>query len=119
MIDVTDTAKYLIPILLNPNKYSGKRFVASTAYYSATDIVEAFKKVTGKDMQFVQAGQGSTGLELPPEIAKVLEESSGLMAEFKYYGPTGPKDLEWTLAQMDDPPTTFEEFVKANEPWEF
>ncbi|KAL8637485.1 MAG: hypothetical protein Q9228_005251 [Teloschistes exilis] len=119
MIDVTDTAKYLIPILLDPNRYSGKRFVASTAYYSATEIVEAFKKITGKDMQFIQAGQGSTGLELPPEIAKVLEESSGLMADFKYYGPTGPKDLEWTLAQMDDPPTTFEDFVKANEPWGF
>ncbi|KAI4253337.1 MAG: hypothetical protein LQ352_003747 [Teloschistes flavicans] len=119
MIDIADTAKYLIPILLHPDKYNGKRFVASTAYYSATDIVETFKKVIGKDMQFIQAGQGSSVLELPPEIAQVLKESSGLMAEFKFYGPSGPKDLEWTLAQMDDPPTTFEDFVRANERWEF
>ncbi|KAL8687959.1 MAG: hypothetical protein Q9218_006010 [Villophora microphyllina] len=119
MIDITDTAKYLIPILLHPDEYNGKRFVAATAWYTAADVVDAFKKVTGKEMQFIQAGKGSTGLELPPEIEKVLQESSGLMEEYKFYGPTGAEDVEWTLAQMDDPPTTFESFVRANEPWGF
>ena len=34
-----------------------------------------------------------------------------------YFGPNGQADLEWTQAQVKDNLTTWEEFVKSNEPW--
>lgn len=54
---------------------------------------------------------------LTPAMAKSLKESNGLIGDFSYHGPTGKKDLEWTLAQMNKAVTSREEFVRANEPW--
>ena len=54
---------------------------------------------------------------LSPEMVKSLKESSGLIGDYSYYGPTGKKDLEWTLAQMEEEATSWESFVEANEPW--
>ena len=54
---------------------------------------------------------------MPPEIVEVLKEIKGFMEEMELFGPTGRKDLEWTLAQLKDKPTTWESFVEANGPW--
>jgi hypothetical protein len=35
MIDITDTGKFLAPILLNPKKYNGKSFTCATAFYTS------------------------------------------------------------------------------------
>lgn len=54
---------------------------------------------------------------LSPEMVTSLKESTGLSSDYSYYGPTGKKGLEWTLAQMQEERTSWEDFVKANEPW--
>ena len=54
---------------------------------------------------------------LSPEMVTSLKESTGLISDYSYYGPTGKGDLEWTLAQMLEEPRSWEEFVEANEPW--
>lgn len=66
-------------------------------------------------MKYVQGGPGADNI--PPEIAKVLEELKGFMEDLEYFGPTGREDLEWTLAQLKDKPTTWESFVEAEGPW--
>lgn len=48
---------------------------------------------------------------LSPEMMKSLKESTGLISGYSYYGPTGKKDLEWTLAQTQVNPTSREEFI--------
>lgn len=115
MIDIGDTGKFIVPILLHPEKYNGARFIAATAFYTPAQLIEGWKKVTGKEMRFLQTSGG--GSDMPPEIAKVMKDIVGLIDVHQYYGANGQKDLEWTLAQMDDSPTTWEYFVKANEPW--
>ncbi|KAL8926980.1 MAG: hypothetical protein Q9172_001573 [Xanthocarpia lactea] len=117
MIEIADTGKFIVPILLNPNKYNGKRFIGATAFYSPAELVETWKKVTGKEIKLGQASDEAWGQNIPPEIMEVLKDSSGLIEDYRYYGPSGQEDLEWTLAQMDDPPTTWAKFVEANEPW--
>lgn len=117
MIDINDTGKFLVPILLDPDKYHKTSFTAATAFYTPAEMVRGWTKITGKEMKFVQADSGSSNQALPPETAKMLKDGAGLIDEYHYYGPTGQKDLEWTLAQLDDSPTTWEKFVEANEPW--
>ncbi|KAL8953918.1 MAG: hypothetical protein Q9222_000205 [Ikaeria aurantiellina] len=117
LIDITDSAKFIVPFLLDPDKYNGKVFIGATAFYTPAEMVQTWKKVTGKEMRYSQTSDGEFGLDIPPEVSKVMKNSAGLIDEYVYYGPTGKQDLEWTLAQVKDQPNTWETFVNANEPW--
>ena len=119
MIDIKDTGKFLAPILLDPEKYNGKKFAAATAYYTPAELVDGWKKITGKEVHYVKTKFEVPEGPLAPETVKLLDDTmnGGLMEDYGLFGPTGRSDLEWTLKQMDDVPTTWEEFVKANEPW--
>ena len=100
---------------MDPDKYNGKNFTAATAYYTPAEMIQVWEKVTGKKIKFAKAGfLGSGPL---PEAAKMLKEGEGLIEKYGMYGPTAREDLEWTLKQLDEPPTVWEDFVKANEPW--
>ena len=46
-----------------------------------------------------------------------MRSVGGFMSEWEYFGPTGLKDLEWTLGEMEERPTTWEEFVVREGPW--
>jgi hypothetical protein len=52
MIDITDTGKFLAPILLNPQKYNGKSFTCVIAFYSPLQLVDGWTKVTGKKVTY-------------------------------------------------------------------
>ena len=114
LIDIADTGKFLAPVLSDPNKYNGASFTAATAFYTPKQMVEAWRTVTGKDVVLVQPTSGSPIGPLSPEM---LQSLRGLIAEFAYYGPRGKEDLAWTLAQMEEEPRSWREFVEANEPW--
>ena len=118
LISITDTGKFIAPILTNPEKYAGKVFTAATAYYTPLEMVDAWTKVTGKKVEFVQLPHGtSRSTSLSPEMRQSLQESTGLIKDYSYYGPTGREDLEWSLAQVGEKLTSWEEFVRENEPW--
>ncbi len=117
LIDIRDAGKFIVPALLDPNKYNGKRFTAATAFYTPAQMVESWKKVTGKEIQLGEASDGAWGQGFPPDLLEMLKEVRGLISEYECYGPTGQDDLEWTLAQMDDAATTWERFVQDNQPW--
>lgn len=117
LIDITDTGKFLEPVLFAPEKYNGKTFTAATAFYTPQQMVDAWTKVTGKKVVFVRRTGGAPMGALSLQMVTSLKESTGLISDYSYYGPTGKKDLEWTLAQMHEEPTSWEDFIKANEPW--
>ena len=117
LIDIADTGKFLAPVLFDPNKYNGKVLTAATAFYTPKEMVDAWTKVTGKKVIFAQRTGGAPTGALSPEMVKSLKESNGLIGDYSYYGPTGKKDLEWTLAQMTEETTSWGNFVQANEPW--
>lgn len=117
LIDIKDAGKFIVPALLSPDKYNGKRFTAATAFYTPTAMVEAWKKVTGKEIKLDEANPGAWGQGVPPHVLEILQEVTRVLEDYAFYGPTGQEDLDWTLAQMDDSPTTWEKFVEENEPW--
>ena len=118
LIDVGNTGMFVAPALLEPEKYNGKRFTSATAYYRSDGLVDALSKATQKEVKYVHGEPGEgLGADVPPEIVRAAKEVSGLMTDLQYYGPTGPEDLEWTLAQLRDEPTSWECFVENNGPW--
>jgi len=117
MIDITDTGKFLEPILLNPTRYSGKSFTCATAFYTPLDLVDGWTKITGKKVTYTQVGADQAKDNLTAEMRRELKKSVGLINDYYYFGPTGRDDLKWTLVQLKEAPNTWERFVKANEPW--
>ncbi|KAI0862081.1 NmrA-like family-domain-containing protein [Xylaria cubensis] len=116
LIDIQDTGKFIAPALLDPEYYHGKRFTCATAFYTINEIADTWTKVTGKKVKLIQPESTDelTGLT---EEQKKEANSSGLLAEYGYYGPTGNDDLTWTLKQIKGKLRTWEEFVRDNEPW--
>lgn len=112
LIDILDTGKFLTPALLNPDLYNGKNFTCATAYYTATEMVEIWSKVTGKVVKLVE----SDFSHFPEAMREALKEAER-MGEFGYYGPKGREGLEWTLEQVGGELSSFEDFVRENEPW--
>jgi hypothetical protein len=117
MIDISDTGKFIAPILLNPEKYNGKSFTCATAFYTGPQLAEEWTNVLGRKVSFVQDEPEWVKTNLTEEMREQLKKALGLMDIYSYFGPTGKKDLEWTLAQMDEKPTSWEDFLKVNGPW--
>ncbi|KAH6715261.1 hypothetical protein BKA61DRAFT_722170 [Leptodontidium sp. MPI-SDFR-AT-0119] len=118
MIDITDTGKFIAPILLDPTKYNGKNFTCATKFLTPLQLVEGWTKVTGKTVTYSMIDPEEMVSEaMAPEMRAELRKTADLINEYLYFGPTGQVDVEWTQAQLKDELTTWEEFVKANEPW--
>lgn len=117
MIDITDTGKFVTPILLHPEKYNGKNFTCATAFYTPTQLVEGWAKVSGMKVVYEQIDPEKKQGTLTDEMHEQLKKSMGLINDWGYFGTTGRKDLEWTLAQMEEKPTTWEEFLGNSRPW--
>lgn len=115
LIDIGDTGLFVAPALLDPARYHHKRLTCATTFYPSSSLVPALSKAAGREVKYVHNESPSKGM--PPEIAEAMREVNGFMEEVKYYGPTGPEDLQWTLEQLEEKPTTWESFVEANGPW--
>ena len=117
LVDIKDTGIFLEPVLssqeIEPSKYNHARFIAATAFYNGTEIVDAWNRVTGRGVSFVHDPGNHAGLT--EEVRKIMKESAGLLSEWEYYGPTGRKDLEWTLDQLNEKPTSWEDYVRRVE----
>jgi hypothetical protein len=120
MIDITDTGKFIAPILLNFPSVAGKSFTCATAYYTPLELCSTWSKVTGRAVTYRQVESAIANENLTDEMKDGLKGKDRVTeVEFSYFGPTGRKDLKWTLEQMigNEKPTTWEEFVRKNEPW--
>ncbi|KID64665.1 NAD(P)-binding domain protein, partial [Metarhizium hybridum] len=117
LIDITDTGKYLAPVLRDPAKYHGQRITAATAYYSAQSIVDTWTKVSGKPVRLLKEEEVDGFAQ--SELQKGFMRPSLLQSKYLYFGLKGPEDLKWTHAQLDrnDPLTTWEEFLVRGGPW--
>ncbi|KAL2822264.1 NmrA-like family-domain-containing protein [Aspergillus cavernicola] len=116
-IDITDTGKYLSPALRDPEKYNGRSLTAATAYYSAQDIVDTWTKVVGKSVRLLKEEEISRFITDP--IQEMVVRPGLLLTKYRYFGPTGPGDLEWTHAQLQpkDKLTSWEQFLTRHGPW--
>ncbi|KAK7962346.1 Pex13 protein [Apiospora aurea] len=113
-----DTGKYVKAMVLNQDAVRGQRFLAATAYATADELVADFQQAfpaqtaryaeVPKDAFFAALTQGPAGL---PEFAAVeLYENMRLMSDFGYYGGDS---LDWTHGLIEDPLTTWRQFVET------
>ncbi|KAI1350048.1 hypothetical protein F5Y01DRAFT_165072 [Xylaria sp. FL0043] len=116
LIDIRDTGKFIAPVLLEPEIYHGKRFTCATAFYTLTEMVDTWTKVTGRTVRLERSESAAEYAGLSDAQKKEVKEA-GLLGEYGYYGPTGDDDLAWTLKQVDGRLRTWEEFLRDNEPW--
>ncbi|KAL1724142.1 hypothetical protein EV715DRAFT_244550 [Schizophyllum commune] len=114
-----DTGKFVKAIFLKREATLGKRVLGATAYVTPLEILEGFKKVypeAGKEATFVtvpnEAFKEQLGkFGMPPAAQEELLQNMRLVYEFGYYG--GEK-LDWSQSLVDEPLTTWEEFIKGN-----
>ena len=116
LVDIEDTGKYVQPFLSHPEKYKHASLTASTAFYTPLEICEIWTKSTGFEVKFDETQDGVSNSSMTKEQKDSLTKSN-VAHTSRYYGPKGREGLEWTLAQMEEMPNTWESFVKRNEPW--
>ncbi|KAF8472850.1 NMRAL1 protein [Kalaharituber pfeilii] len=99
MFDVRDTGKFIKGILLNREKTLGKRVLGATKYMSPNEVLEVFKKVKA---------------ETAKEKGAQYNENMVLLGTYGYYGW---ESLDWSHSIVDEPLTTWEEFVATEPAW--
>ena len=117
-IDITDTGKFIAPILKNPKAWNHQRMYAASGFYTPEQLVAAIGKANGKEVGYVQIPDEVMKGFLPPQFATEVIENVILMREYKYFGGEGKgaeAELERSLAALDDKPTTLEEYVKKSD----
>jgi len=111
-----DTGKFIKGILLHREQTLGKQILGATEYYTPEQIIADFQALKPKD------GQGGKAIQMPEEMFKGILGSMGmpepgqqellenmlLMPQFGYYGGA---DLKPSRAILDEPLTTWKEYV--------
>lgn len=114
-----DMGKFVKAIFLKKEATLGKRIYAATAYTTPTELLQDFQEV------YPEAGKGATFRQLPGEVFKeILASARGvpeavqeemlqnmrLIPEFGYYSGDS---LEPSIAIVDEPLTTWKEYIKS------
>ena len=111
-----DTGKFVKGIFENREKLLGKRVLGATAYYTPTQIIEELKEVYPKTSASAAYNQlpGDTykgilgGFGLPESFQQEMLENHQLFDVAGYFG--GEK-LDESLAIVDEPLTTWKEYI--------
>lgn len=94
-----DTGKFVKAILTHKDETLGKRVLAATDYYTATDIVDIFREVkteAGKGARFQQIGEQAYKDALvgfPDRAKEEMYQNMAFMNDWGYYGKA---DLGWS-----------------------
>ncbi|KAL1742765.1 hypothetical protein HDZ31DRAFT_42531 [Schizophyllum fasciatum] len=114
-----DTGKFAKAIFLKREQTLGRRVYGATAYTTPVEILNALKKVyptAGKDAVFQRLSgeeyKASLAAQGFPEASQEeLLQNMRLIYEYGYYG--GDK-LDWSLSLLDEPPSTWEQYIKGH-----
>lgn len=94
-----DTGKFVKAILTHKDETLGKRVLAATDYYTATEIVDIFREVkteAGKGARFQQIGEQAYKDALvgfPDRAKEEMYQNMAFMNDWGYYGKA---DLGWS-----------------------
>ncbi|KAF1815340.1 NmrA family transcriptional regulator [Eremomyces bilateralis CBS 781.70] len=113
LIDIEDIGKYLAPALQDPPRYNHTRLFAATAFYTLARICRVWTECTNTEVVFEGADHAKKSTEAQEEG---LSEDLG-SGNLSYYGAEGEQGVEWTIRQVQEKLTTWEDFVKDHEPW--
>lgn len=122
VFNTADTGKFVKAAVLHRDATLGKRLLGATAYVTADEVVESFKKAfpeAGKTASYYQLPEDTyrdilKGAGMPDFAAQELLENMLLLDQFGYYGG---ESLDWTHSLVEDKLTTWDEFVKKTPVW--
>ena len=105
-----DTGKFVKGILTHRDTTLGKRILASTDYYTPTQIMSLFKELYPKDganAKFVQPSKDEykgalAAAGMPPKAQQELYENMAFMNEFGYYGKSSLEESHSVSAKSPD-----------------
>lgn len=109
-----DTGKFVKAILTKREETLGKRVLGATKYASPKELAEGFEKVRGVKAVAEEVKLEEWEQRLPEPLRKEMGENMEMMGTTGYYGHEG---LEWSTSLLDEPATTWEEFVAQEKGW--
>ncbi|KAM5441677.1 hypothetical protein MferCBS31731_003358 [Microsporum ferrugineum] len=112
-----DTGKFVKAILLNREKVLGKQIYGATDYYTPDRIVAEFQAVKpqdGKGGAAIQISDKDFKDALPEKVREEMLQNMQLLYMYGYYGGASLKE---SLALLDEPPTTWKEFIEQELAW--
>lgn len=114
-----DSGKFVSSILAKREQTIGTTVLGATGWYSPNQVVDIFKKVTGKELKYQSvSGEDFKKAFVPEFLAQEMLENFYLIRDYKYFGGADPEaDLEKSLALLDEKPTPLEESIKSIGPW--
>ncbi|KAF4964238.1 hypothetical protein FSARC_7792 [Fusarium sarcochroum] len=117
LIDIRDTGKFVAPALLDPDLYHGKRLTCATAFYTLTDMVDTWTRVTGSTVKLrvPENGDKHAGFSEQPKHEGV--NATAHINQYGYFGPSGKDNLSWTISRLTEQLTSWEDFVREHQPW--
>ncbi|KAH8152588.1 uncharacterized protein LAJ45_03429 [Morchella importuna] len=114
-----DTGKFIAAILSSDYaKPRGKQVLGASGWFTPNEIITTFEEVTGQPAKYVQLPEEVFRGFLPEAFATEMLENFALIRDYQYYGPNAKESLEESLKILNQPPTSFKEFVQRNGPWE-
>ena len=114
-IDITETGKWIAPILAEPEKYAGNFFAAGEGLYTPDEIASVMSKVTGKTVKHVQLPDEVVKSFFPEGLREQLYEMWVLNREYGYYGEGQKEAVQWAKEQAAGELTGLEAFLKKVE----
>ncbi|KAK2735195.1 hypothetical protein FQN57_001335 [Myotisia sp. PD_48] len=119
-----DTGKFVKAMLLKEEKVRGKQIIGATYYHTPQQIIADFQAAKPRDGKGGRAVQltakeyedvlASKGAAVHAAARKELAETMQLISEFGYYGGTS---LAESHSILDEPLTTWKQFVEKEPSW--
>lgn len=112
-----DTGKFVAAILLNPTANLNRTILGAVGYMSFQEIAKVLEASKPGSTVTVQEVPGDIWkLFLPAFMAEEMLENYYLIRDYNYYGDDGEERLAESLKIVQEPLTTFEDFVKREKP---
>ncbi|KAF2689360.1 NAD(P)-binding protein [Lentithecium fluviatile CBS 122367] len=115
LVDIEDIGRFLQPVLDEPERYTGMRLTGCRAFVTPVEMCRAWERVAGVEVIFEGDNNGD-GEDVGVKGEKDTWGGGG-KEDSPYYGPGSKEALEWTLAQMEEEPGSWEGFVERCGPW--
>ncbi|KAF5003095.1 hypothetical protein FDECE_10330 [Fusarium decemcellulare] len=115
LIDASsDMGKYVVAAINNRDSLLGKQILAAANYYTPTEIVSEFTKITGKEARFIPVDAETYKKFLPVVMADEFLENHLLIDEPGYFLGQRLDESHKLLAGEGFTSTSWAEFLKQN-----
>lgn len=113
-IDITETGKWVGPILAEPEKYEGKQFAAAAEILTMDEVAEIVGRVTGKTVKHQNLPDEVFKGFMPEGLRQQLFEMWVFQRDYGYYGPTMDDDVKWARENARGEVTGLEAFLRKH-----